>query len=98
LTSQPGPKLRRRASTYAGKRVVELADRAEASVDGEVDDFAVGRREEALGVGDPKLRDVLDDGHVKGLAEEGHGVFGMQTDVFGDVGWGNLFGVALRDE
>ena len=76
----------------------EAAHGAETGIQGDAEDFLVGRGEEALGVGDAVLGEVIDQGHAERFSEKAHGVVGVQVYSLADGIDGEGFGVTLGDE
>ena len=80
------------------KGCVEAADGAEARLYGNLRDVEVCGDEEALGVGDAVLGDVVYDADGEAFAEEAHGVVRVQVDFVCYLSDGERRGVVLGDK
>ncbi len=77
---------------------VEAADGAEAGFYSNLGDVEIGGDEEALGVGDAVLGDVVDDADGVVFAEQTHGVVWVKVDFVCYLANGERLGVVLSDK
>ena len=82
----------------AAEGFVEAAEGVEAGSEGDVEDLQFCGDEQALGVGDAVVGDVVEEGGSEGFLEEAHGVVGVDADGFADGFGGERLEVALCDE
>jgi len=73
-------------TAVALERGVEPGTRSEPARQGDLEDLPVGRRQQALGMKDPVLAEVLHQAHAEGRVEQPHGIARVQSNGTGDVG------------
>src|ERR1017187_3838214 len=92
------PVIARRTAARAAKRVVEAADGTETGIQRDLHNFTVGRGEQSLGVGNPVLRQVVNQRRPKRFLKQTHRIVGMQADGFSYGVNGQPLRVSLRNE